>query len=414
MASSKTLRRYLVQRPNEHACSIWHFVLCVYLGLVPIVVTLTNCIIDGIVGIVKKAVQLKLTPTGEQRTALLRTLAGCNEAANFASERMRTERIASKFSLHHAVYADLKARGSRPRRPSGSSGRLPTRTPPSAAPLNRALKGKRKAKALAKPSASAPTRPRRSMTGTSPGTTRTNHLHLDDRGTHPGPPLRRSAEAVALVSEFRRGETDLIERAGSCTSCHRGRARPRASHPGRVPGRGPRDRQHRHHLRRGQLVRRSHAPPQEECRVAAKLQAKGTKSAKRLLKKRSGRKPGSSGTSTTRSARKSPPRLNAPDGALPLKTSRHPRRHGYESLKTRHCTPAFAQLRFLLTRRPPLRRPDGRGPGLHIAALPGMRNDRRQNRPNRTCSSARPAATPPATILKYPTPHHTFSIPAHP
>ncbi|WP_427006049.1 RNA-guided endonuclease InsQ/TnpB family protein [Pseudarthrobacter sp. H2] len=241
----------------------------------------------------KKTVQLKLTPTGEQRTALLRTLAGCNEAANFASERMRTERIASKFSLHRAVYADLKARGLAAQAAVRVIGKVADAyTTQRGAIKTGALKGKRKAKALAKPISFRPDAAQafddRNLSWNHGAQTISIWTTA---GRIQGLPYVGSAEAAALVSEFRRGETDLIERGGKLylmvtvdvpdqepaipdgfLGVDLGIVNIATTSDGANWSGG------------AVTLRRK-----KNAALRAKLQAKGTKSAKRLLKKRSGK-----------------------------------------------------------------------------------------------------------------------------
>lgn len=57
----------------------------------------------------KLTVQTKLLPTPEQTTMLLRTLEAANAAANAISARAWTERTFQQFTLHRLVYADTRA-----------------------------------------------------------------------------------------------------------------------------------------------------------------------------------------------------------------------------------------------------------------------------------------------------------------
>jgi hypothetical protein len=78
---------------------------------------------------------------------------------------------------------------------------------------------------------------------------------------------------------------------------------------------------------------------QRNQRLRATLQAKGTKSAKRLLKKRSRKEPDSPPTPTIASPSRSWPRLNAPDAGLPWRTSRASADgYGSASPSGSHCT----------------------------------------------------------------------------
>jgi IS605 OrfB family transposase len=58
---------------------------------------------------VKLTVQTKLLPTAEQAAALLRTLEAANDAANAISARASSERTFHQFALHRLVYAETRA-----------------------------------------------------------------------------------------------------------------------------------------------------------------------------------------------------------------------------------------------------------------------------------------------------------------
>ncbi|WP_083983638.1 RNA-guided endonuclease InsQ/TnpB family protein [Actinomadura hibisca] len=59
----------------------------------------------------KLMVQVKLLPSPEQEAALASTLHACNEAANRVSERAFQQRVYGRVPLQKLVYADLKATG---------------------------------------------------------------------------------------------------------------------------------------------------------------------------------------------------------------------------------------------------------------------------------------------------------------
>lgn len=241
----------------------------------------------------KKTVQLKLTPAGDQRTALLHTLASCNEAANYASKHMRDRKITSKFSLHHAVYAGLKARGLAAQAAVRVIGKVADAyTTQRGAIKTGALKGKCKAKALAKPisfrSDAAQAFDDRNLSWNYAAQTISIWTTA---GRLQGIPYVGSAEAVAMVAGFRRGETDLIARGGSLylmatvdvpdmepvlpegfLGVDLGIVNIATTSDGANWSGG------------AVTIRRK-----KNVALQAKLQAKGTKSAKRLLKNRSGK-----------------------------------------------------------------------------------------------------------------------------
>ncbi|WP_370414060.1 RNA-guided endonuclease InsQ/TnpB family protein [Streptomyces fradiae] len=59
----------------------------------------------------KQVVRVKLLPTPEQALALAQTLDACNRAANWLSRRAFERGVASRARLQTLAYADLKARG---------------------------------------------------------------------------------------------------------------------------------------------------------------------------------------------------------------------------------------------------------------------------------------------------------------
>lgn len=56
------------------------------------------------------SVPVKLLPTPEQSAALLATLELCNEAANWTAERAFAEKVFARTPLHHLVYRELRER----------------------------------------------------------------------------------------------------------------------------------------------------------------------------------------------------------------------------------------------------------------------------------------------------------------
>lgn len=165
----------------------------------------------------KKAVQLKLTPTGEQRDALLHTLASCNEAANYASRHAHDRGVRTKFALQRLVYSDLKAKGLAAQAAVRVIGKVADAYATQRGAIKSgALKGKRKANAVAKPIHFRPDAAQafddRNLSWNHDAQTVSIWTTA---GRLQGIPYVGSAEAAVLVGEFRRGETDLIERGGS-------------------------------------------------------------------------------------------------------------------------------------------------------------------------------------------------------
>ena len=243
----------------------------------------------------KIVVQVKLMPEAVQAAALRRTLRTVNDAANWVSGVAFERGVPREYELRKHTYAELKARGlgaqaaqhvdqEDPRRLHHAEGEHPGREPRQAG-IEAPDQGRVEADQLSGP------RPRsRTTTGVCPGST-------TRRPSASGPPpggsenvrFACSADALKTLREHRKGESDLIERDGVfyliavCEIPEAESTSPSGfigvdlgivniattSTGYRAAGRGL----NRHRKRQLDLRR--------------KLQAKGTKSAKRRLKKRS-------------------------------------------------------------------------------------------------------------------------------
>jgi IS605 OrfB family transposase len=244
---------------------------------------------------VKIVTQVKVVPTPEQAAALSATLRACNEAATAASKRAFEDRVFSRNDLQKLVYADLKAT-------FGLSAQPAVRVVKKVVDAYAALKAniragnlgkagsKRRIKAQSKPIAFRPD-------AAQPFDDRCLSWQLDAGAVSIWTTAGRikdvrfvcPPEALKMLQQHRRGESDLVERDGAfyliavCeipakpvleptgwVGVDLGIANIATTSTGyQAAGRGL----NRH--RRRQLDLRK------------KLQAKGTKSAKRLLKKRS-------------------------------------------------------------------------------------------------------------------------------
>ncbi|HEX2134110.1 MAG TPA: hypothetical protein VHH15_21415 [Actinophytocola sp.] len=60
--------------------------------------------------VVKRVVQVRLLPTRDQESALLRTLRTCNEAASWLSQRMHELRLFRKVEVQKKFYTELRER----------------------------------------------------------------------------------------------------------------------------------------------------------------------------------------------------------------------------------------------------------------------------------------------------------------
>ena len=165
-------------------------------------------------------VQLRLQPTAEQRTALLDTLEKCNEQANFVSklayENKVKNRVPSKFDLQKLVYQDLKDAGLGAQTALRVIGKvIDAYTTQKGAIKNGVLKGAAKDKALAKPVNFR-------KLSAQPFEDRNLSWQLDQStisiwttsGRLKGVRYEGSKEALNLLKYCRSGETDLLEKGG--------------------------------------------------------------------------------------------------------------------------------------------------------------------------------------------------------
>ena len=167
----------------------------------------------------KLVVQLKLQPSAECASALRATLRECNAGADFASRVAFEKKEFSKFGLQKLVYADLKARG------LGAQAAI--RTIKKVVDAYATLRANIKAGNLGKPGSK-----RRDRAESKPVEFRAAAAQpYDDRllswqmdqqtvsvwttaGRLKGISFVGRPEQVKLLAEFRKGETDLVERDG--------------------------------------------------------------------------------------------------------------------------------------------------------------------------------------------------------
>lgn len=97
-------------------------------------------------------VKVKLVPTSEEYTALLGTLELCNKAANELSEYAYKNNVKRKYDLHYAQYTRVKELGLAAQATVRTIAKVADAyTTQTSSIKSGALKGKRKAKALSKP-----------------------------------------------------------------------------------------------------------------------------------------------------------------------------------------------------------------------------------------------------------------------
>lgn len=240
-------------------------------------------------------VQLKLQPTAEQRGALLDTLRVCNEQANIVSkvayENKTKNRVPSKFDLQKLVYQGLKDNGLGAQTALRVIGKvIDTYTTQRSAIKNGTLKGAAKDKALSNPVnfrkfAAQPFEDRNLSWQLEQSTISI----WTTSGRLKGIKFEGNQEALDLLKYCRSGETDLVEREGSLY-LNAGVEVPEAEALGvtdflafdsgivNIATTSDGD-----NWSGGAVTARR----KKNRLLRAKLQSKGTKSAKRLLKKRS-------------------------------------------------------------------------------------------------------------------------------
>jgi putative transposase len=241
----------------------------------------------------KLVVPVRLYPHAVQGTALRDTLTLCNEAADLVSVQAFTMRVTSRASLQRLAYGDLKD--------MGLSAQPAIHVARKVATAYATLKANVRAGNLGKPGSA-----RRVRAESKPITFRPDAAQpFDDRclswqldrhtvsiwttaGRVTGIPFRCSDAQFARLRDYRQGESDLIYRDGkwylyaTCEIPESTQAEPEgflgvdlgianiATTDGGTRHSGKRLNRYRHRA----------------LRLRAKLPAKGTKSAKRLLKKR--------------------------------------------------------------------------------------------------------------------------------
>ncbi|MFI1723272.1 RNA-guided endonuclease InsQ/TnpB family protein [Streptomyces sp. NPDC020489] len=245
----------------------------------------------------KLVVRVKLLPTPDQAAALEMTLRSCNEAANWLSTEAFARQVTSRAGLQALAYADLRARG--------LSAQPALHVLRKVADAYTALKAsvrvgnlgrpgsKRRARATSKPimfraGAAQPFDDRclswqMGATTVSIWTTGGRLKNIAFTG-HP--------EQLKLLSRYRRGESDLLNRNGQwylIATCEVPEAEEN-SRPGgfvgvdlgivNIASTSTGRRHSGRHLNRRR---------EQDRRLRAKLQRRGTKSAKRRLKRHAGR-----------------------------------------------------------------------------------------------------------------------------
>ncbi|MFC9970066.1 RNA-guided endonuclease InsQ/TnpB family protein [Spirillospora sp. NPDC127200] len=238
----------------------------------------------------KVAMQIKLEPTPEEAAALVATLRATNQAANWVSEVVFTTGAKREYALRKLTYAALKQRGLGAQAAQHVIKKVCDAYAALAAHARTGrLRGRRRRNAQAKPIVFAPT-------GAHPFDDRCLSWQLHARtvsiwttsGRMKGVRFSCTPEALNTLALYRRGESDLVHRDGMWflhATCEI--PEPEIVEPGgflgvdlgivsiattstgqRYAGRGL----NRHRRRQAEL--------------RAKLQAKGTKSARRRLKAR--------------------------------------------------------------------------------------------------------------------------------
>jgi IS605 OrfB family transposase len=165
-------------------------------------------------------VQLKLKPSAEQRAALLDTLVLCNENANFVSEIAYANKVKnkapSKYDLQKIVYHELKERGLASQAVLRVIGKVvDAYTAQKGSIKSGALSGKAKEKAESKPVrfrkyAAQPFEDRNLSWQLEQGTVSIWSV----AGRLKSVPFEGDQESLDLLKYCRKGETDLLERGG--------------------------------------------------------------------------------------------------------------------------------------------------------------------------------------------------------
>ncbi len=246
---------------------------------------------------VKIVVRVKLLPASEEAVALRSTLLACNRAADQVSRVAFDKREFSKFGLQKVVYADLKA--------CGLGAQAAIRTIKKVCDAYTTLQANIRAGNLGRPGSKL-----RVKAESKPVTFRPEAAQpYDDRlltwqhdagtvsiwtasGRLKGVRFVGSADHLKVLREYRKGESDLVERDGEfylLATCEVPEAEVNADPTGflgvdlgivNIATTSDGD------IFSGRQLNRYRA---RQARLRAKLQKKGTKSAKRLLKKRARR-----------------------------------------------------------------------------------------------------------------------------
>ncbi|HEX5512353.1 MAG TPA: transposase [Actinomycetales bacterium] len=226
----------------------------------------------------KVVVQVRLFPDRQQEAALRDTLATCNTVANRISEEAWHQRVFSPYPLHHLTYQLAKAQG--------LAAQAAVRTIKKVADAYRV---DRKTKRTFRPLGAQPFDDRCLSWQVSPDQPSGTVSIWTTHGRMKGVRFGGSPQHVALLRKHRKGQTDLVCRGGkwflhaTCEVEEEPRFEPRGwlgvdlgivniattSDGDLTSGKALNRRRHRNR------------------RLRAKLQRRGTKSAKRLLKKRS-------------------------------------------------------------------------------------------------------------------------------
>ncbi|WP_206305853.1 RNA-guided endonuclease InsQ/TnpB family protein [Actinacidiphila soli] len=245
----------------------------------------------------KIVVRVKLLPASEEAVALRSTLLACNRAADQVSRVAFDKREFSKFGLQKVVYADLKA--------CGLGAQAAIRTIKKVCDAYTTLQANIRAGNLGRPGSKL-----RVKAESKPVTFRPEAAQpYDDRlltwqhdagtvsiwtasGRLKGVRFVGSADHLKVLREYRKGESDLVERDGEfylLATCEVPEAEVNADPTGflgvdlgivNIATTSDGD------IFSGRQLNRYRA---RQARLRAKLQKKGTKSAKRLLKKRARR-----------------------------------------------------------------------------------------------------------------------------
>ena len=161
-------------------------------------------------------VKIKLEPNKAEHAALLETLELCNYAANKASKVAHKMRYKNKINLHHRAYAMLKSEGLAAQAAVRVVGKVAEAYASQEGLITKGvLKGKRKAKALGKPIQF------KSRAGQAFDKNNLSY-NLEERtvsiwtvaGRLRKVPFTCSNEQLELLAKYRKGETDLLYESG--------------------------------------------------------------------------------------------------------------------------------------------------------------------------------------------------------